>query len=71
MQASLTEAQRQFDQIVRPALHRGERVILTEHGQPCAEISRHIPTVEVSPAELRSGDVSDKSILEAIAESRQ
>ena len=71
MQATLAEAQRQFGKIVRPAIHRGERVILTEHGQPCAEISRHIPTVEVSPEELRSGDVSDQAILEAIAESRQ
>jgi len=33
--------------------------------------SRHVPTVEVSPEELRSGNISDQAILEAIAESRQ
>ena len=70
MRATLTEAQRRFGKIVRPVIHQGKRVVLTEHGQPRAEISRHVPTVEVSAEELRRGEVTDEAILEALAQAR-
>jgi len=36
--ATLTELRRDTSNVIRPAIHDGETVVLTEHGEPCAEI---------------------------------
>jgi prevent-host-death family protein len=38
MTATLTELRRDTSKVIRPAIHAGETVVLTEHGEPCAEI---------------------------------
>jgi prevent-host-death family protein len=38
MTATLTELRRDTSKVIRPAIHAGEKVVLTEHGEPCAEI---------------------------------
>ena len=38
MTATLTELRRNTSEVIRPAIHSGERVILTEHGEEVAEI---------------------------------
>ncbi len=38
MTATLTELRRDTSKVVRAATEGGETVVLTEHGQPCAEI---------------------------------
>jgi len=38
MRATLTELLRDTSKVIRPAIHAGEKVTLTEHGEPCAEI---------------------------------
>jgi prevent-host-death family protein len=38
MRATLTELRRDTSSVVRPAIHAGQTVVLTEHGEPCAEI---------------------------------
>jgi prevent-host-death family protein len=38
MTATLTELRRDTSNVIRPAIHAGETVVLTEHGEPCAEI---------------------------------
>src|ERR1035438_7026648 len=38
VQATLTELRRDTSRVVRPVIHGGKRLTLTEHGQPCAEI---------------------------------
>ena len=38
MQASLTELRRETSKVIRPVIHRGEVLTLTEHVQPCAKI---------------------------------
>jgi len=38
MRATLTELRRDTSNVIRPAIHAGETVVLTEHGEPCAEI---------------------------------
>jgi prevent-host-death family protein len=38
MNATLTELRRQTSKVVRPVIHRGEKVILTQHGEECARI---------------------------------
>ena len=38
MTATLTELRRDTTNVIRPALHAGQKVTLTEHGEPCAEI---------------------------------
>jgi antitoxin (DNA-binding transcriptional repressor) of toxin-antitoxin stability system len=72
MQATLSELHRETRRIVRPVIHGGEEVILTEFGKPVARIVPFMPTVTVSPADARaSGILEDKSILAAIAEARE
>ncbi|NDB94987.1 MAG: hypothetical protein EBZ78_02325 [Verrucomicrobia bacterium] len=71
MQASLSELHRETRRIVRPVIHAGEEVILTDFGRPVARIIPYLPTVTVSPAEGRTaGDLEDAAILSAIEESR-
>jgi prevent-host-death family protein len=36
--ATLTELRRDTSNVIRPAIHAGETVVLTEHGEPCAQI---------------------------------
>jgi prevent-host-death family protein len=38
MEASLSELREHTDNVLRPVMSDGEKVILTKHGQPCAEI---------------------------------
>jgi prevent-host-death family protein len=38
MRATLTELRRDTSKVMRPAIHAGVKVVLTEHGEPCAEI---------------------------------
>jgi len=38
MQATLTELRRETSKVIRPVIHGGEILTLTEHGQPCAKI---------------------------------
>ena len=54
MNATLTELRRHTSKVIRPAIHGGQRVTLTEHGQPCAEI---IPT---------PGKVNRKALVELL-----
>ena len=71
MKASLSELHRETRRIVRPVIHAGNEVILTDFGRPVARIIPYLPTVTVSPAEARTaGDLEDAAILSAIKESR-
>jgi prevent-host-death family protein len=38
VKATLTELRRDTSRFVRPVIHGGEKLTLTEHGEPCAEI---------------------------------
>ena len=72
MQATLSELHRETRRIVRPVIHGGEEVILTDFGKPVARIVPFLPTATVSPAEARAGGIlDDESILAAIAEARE
>ena len=72
MQATLSELHRETRRIVRPVIHGGEEVILTDFGKPVARIVPVMPTITVSPAQAReTGALDDDSILAAIAEMRQ
>jgi antitoxin (DNA-binding transcriptional repressor) of toxin-antitoxin stability system len=72
MQATLSELHRETRRIVRPVIHGGEEVILTDFGKPVARIVPFMPTVTVSPADARaSGMLDDEPILAAIAEARE
>jgi len=72
MQATLSELHRETRRIVRPVIHGGEEVILTDFGKPVARIVPFIPTVTVSPAEARAaGVLDDESVLAALAEARE
>jgi prevent-host-death family protein len=72
MQATLSELHRETRRIVRPVIHGGEEVVLTEFGKPVARIVPYLPTVTVSPAEARAcGALDDDAILSAITEERE
>jgi antitoxin (DNA-binding transcriptional repressor) of toxin-antitoxin stability system len=72
MQATLSELHRETRRVVRPVIHAGEEVILTDFGKPVARIVPFMPTVTVSPAEARgAGTLDDESILAALAEARE
>ena len=72
MQATLSELHRETRRIVRPVIHGGEEVLLTDFGKPVARIVPVMPTITVSPAQAReTGALDDDSILAAIAEMRQ
>jgi prevent-host-death family protein len=38
VKATLTQLRRDTAKVVRPVIHGGKKVTLTEHGQPCAEV---------------------------------
>jgi antitoxin (DNA-binding transcriptional repressor) of toxin-antitoxin stability system len=72
MQATLSELHRETRRIIRPVIHGGEEVVLTEFGKPVARIVPYLPTVTVSPGEAReSGELDDDAILSAIIEQRE
>jgi prevent-host-death family protein len=71
MFATLSELHRETRRVVRPVIHGGQEVVLTDFGKPVARIVPYLPTVTVSPAEARaSGILDDESILSSLAESR-
>jgi prevent-host-death family protein len=71
MHATLSELHRETRRVVRPVIHGGQEVVLTDFGKPVARIVPYLPTVTVSPAEARaSGILDDESILSSLAESR-
>ena len=72
MKATLSELHRETRRVVRPVIHGGEEVVLTEFGKPVALIIPYMPTVMVSPEEARAGGaLDDEAILAAIAEARE
>jgi antitoxin (DNA-binding transcriptional repressor) of toxin-antitoxin stability system len=72
MQATLSQLHRETRRIVRPVIHAGEEVVLTDFGKPVARIVPYMPTITVSPEEARAqGTLDDTSILAAIAFSRE
>jgi len=72
MQATLSELHRETRRIVRPVIHGGEEVVLTDFGRPVARIVPYMATETVSPLQARaSGTLDDESILAAIAEARE
>jgi antitoxin (DNA-binding transcriptional repressor) of toxin-antitoxin stability system len=72
MRATLSELHRETRRIVRPVIHGGAEVILTDFGKPVARIVPFMPTVTVTPMEARAaGMLDDESILAAIAEARE
>jgi len=70
MKATLSELHRQTRRVVRPVIHGGQEVVLTDFGRPVARIIPYLPTQTVSPAEARAGDLEDAAILAALEESR-
>ncbi len=38
MQATLAELHRETDRVIRPVIHDGQKLILTDQGEACAEI---------------------------------
>ena len=72
MKATLSELHRETRRIVRPVIHAGEEVVLTDFGRPVARIVPYLQTVTMSPAEARgTGHLEDAAILSAIEESRE
>jgi prevent-host-death family protein len=72
MKASLSELHRETRRVVRPVIHGGEEVVLTDFGRPVARIIPYLPTVTVSIEEARgTGELDDAAILSAIEEGRE
>ncbi len=71
MRATLSELHRETRRIIRPVIHAGEEVLLTDFGKPVARIVPFIPTVTATPDQARGGTLDDNSILAAIAEMRE
>ena len=38
MEATLTQLRRDTSRVIRPVIHGGEKLTITEHGKPCAQI---------------------------------
>jgi antitoxin (DNA-binding transcriptional repressor) of toxin-antitoxin stability system len=70
MQATLSELHRETRRVVRPVIHGGQEVVLTDFGRPVARIIPYLPTQTVSPDKARTGDLEDAAILAALQESR-
>jgi prevent-host-death family protein len=74
VQATLTELQRHPRKVMRP-LHSGKSVVITEHGRPIARIIPEYETRTISMEEfrsaIRSGEISDQAIVDAVKESRE
>jgi antitoxin (DNA-binding transcriptional repressor) of toxin-antitoxin stability system len=72
MQATLSELHRETRRIVRPVIHGGQEVVLTEFGKPVARIVPYLATLTVSPGDTRAcGVLDDGAIVKAIAEARE
>ena len=72
MQATLSQLHRETRRIIRPVIHGGEEVVLTDFGKPVARIVPFMPTVTVNPSQAReSGTLDDDRILAAILEARE
>ena len=72
MKATLSELHRETRRVVRPVIHGGEEVVLTDFGRPVARIIPYLPTVTVSVEEARgTGELDDAAILYAIEEGRE
>lgn len=72
MKATLSQLHRETRRVIRPVIHGGEEVVLTDFGKPVARIVPYMPTVTVPPSEARaSGTLDDESILTGIAEARE
>lgn len=72
MQATLSQLHRETRRIIRPVIHGGEEVVLTDFGKPVARIVPFMQTVTVSPSQAReSGTLDDDRILAAILEARE
>jgi antitoxin (DNA-binding transcriptional repressor) of toxin-antitoxin stability system len=70
MQATLSELHRETRKVVRPVIHNGQEVVLTDFGRPVAKIVPYLPTRTVSAAEARRGRLSDDAIRTAIADAQ-
>ena len=63
---------RETSRIIRPVIHGGEEVMLTEFGKPVARIVPYMATVTVSPSQAReTGILDDDNILAAVIEARE
>jgi antitoxin (DNA-binding transcriptional repressor) of toxin-antitoxin stability system len=72
VRATLSQLHRETRRIVRPVIHGGEEVVITDFGNPVARIVPYMPTVTVSPSQARErGTLDDDSILAAIIEARE
>lgn len=72
MKATLSELHRETRRVVRPVIHGGEEVVLTDFGRPVARIIPYLPTVTVSVEVARgTGELDDAAILSAIEEGRE
>lgn len=71
MAETLTQLRRQTSSVVRPAIHAGKTVIITEHGKPVLKISPDCERVRVSAEEMRLADISDEAIREAVHAARE
>jgi antitoxin (DNA-binding transcriptional repressor) of toxin-antitoxin stability system len=72
MHATLSQLHCETRRIVRPVIHGGEEVVITDFGKPVARIVPYMPTVTVSPSQAReSGTLDDDSIMAAIIEARE
>lgn len=72
MKATLSQLHRETRRVIRPVIHGGEEVVLTDFGKPVARIVPYMPTVTVPPSEARaSGTLDDESILTGIVEARE
>lgn len=72
MKATLSELHRETRRVVRPVIHGGEEVVLTDFGRPVARIIPYLPTVTVSVEEARgTGELDDAAFLSAIEEGRE
>ena len=72
MHATLSQLHRETRRIVRPVIHGGEEVVLTDYGKPVARIVPYMATVTVSPSQAREGgDLDDNRILAAVIEARE
>jgi antitoxin (DNA-binding transcriptional repressor) of toxin-antitoxin stability system len=72
MHATLSQWHRETRRIVRPVIHGGEEVVITDFGKPVARIVPYMQTVTVSPSQTREGGIlDDDSILAAVIEARE
>ena len=68
----MSDLHRETRRVVRPVIHGGEEVVLTDFGRPVARIIPYLPTVTVSVEVARgTGELDDAAILSAIEEGRE